>query len=65
MIKNFFKLISSEFQLMLKGSIFSFVLSWITFSVLKSTIGLRISKAAEKLGTDKAEVGVTAYSIRD
>jgi len=26
MIKNFFKLISSEFQLMLKGSIFSFVL---------------------------------------
>ena len=65
MIKNFFKLISSEFQLMLKGSIFSFVLSWITFSVLKSTIGLRISKAAEKLGTDKAEVGVSAYSIRD
>ena len=26
MIKNFFKLVSSEFQLMLKGSIFSFVL---------------------------------------
>ena len=26
MIKNFFKLISSEFQLMLKGSVFSFVL---------------------------------------
>ena len=26
MIKNFLKLISSEFQLMLKGSIFSFVL---------------------------------------
>ena len=44
---------------------FSFVLSWVTFSALKSTIGLRISKAAEKLGTDKAEVGVTAYSIRD
>ena len=45
--------------------IFSFALSWITFSTLKSTIGLRISKAAEKLGTDKAEVGVIAYSIRD
>ena len=45
--------------------IFSFVLSWATFTALKSTIGLRISKAAEKLGTDKAEVGVTAYSIRD
>ena len=45
--------------------IFSFVLSWATFTALKSTIGLRISKAAEKLGTDKAEVGVSAYSIRD
>ena len=45
--------------------LFSFGLSWITFTILKSTIGLRISKAAEKLGTDKAEVGVTAYSIRD
>ena len=45
--------------------IFSFVLSWITFSTLKSTVGLRISKAAEKQGTDKAEVGVIAYSIRD
>ena len=45
--------------------IFSFVLSWITFSTLKSTVGLRISRAAEKQGTDKAEVGVVAYSIRD
>ena len=44
---------------------FSFVLSYIAFSLLKSTIGLRISAAAEKLGTDKAEVGVVAYSIRD
>ena len=46
-------------------TLFSFVLSWATFTALKSTIGLRISKAAEKLGTDKAEVGVSAYSIRD
>ena len=45
--------------------IFSFVLSWITFSSLRSTVGLRISKAAERQGTDKAEVGVVAYSIRD
>ena len=45
--------------------VFSFALSWITFSSLKSTVGLRISKAAEKQGTDKAEVGVIAYSIRD
>ena len=26
-------------------------------------MGLRISEEAEKLGTDKAEVGVVAYSI--
>ena len=44
---------------------FSFVLSYLTFIIMKTTIGLRISKEAEKLGTDKAEVGVTAYSIRD
>jgi Amt family ammonium transporter len=45
--------------------IFSFVLSYIVFKTLKETIGLRISKAAEKQGTDKAEVGVSAYAIRD
>ena len=44
---------------------FSFILSYLTFSAMKATIGLRISKEAEKLGTDKAEVGVIAYSIRD
>ncbi len=45
--------------------IFVFVVSYICISVIKSTIGLRISDEAEKLGTDKAEVGVMAYSIRD
>jgi len=45
--------------------VFSFVLSFATFKLLKGTVGLRISKAAEKLGTDKAEIGVVAYSIRD
>ena len=44
---------------------FSFILSYIAFISMKATVGLRISKEAEKLGTDKAEVGVTAYSIRD
>jgi len=44
---------------------FSFVLSYLAFVAMKATVGLRISKEAEKLGTDKAEVGVTAYSIRD
>ena len=45
--------------------LFSFVLSYVVFVAMKATIGLRISKAAEKLGTDKAEIGVVAYSIRD
>ena len=45
--------------------IFVFLVSYICISVIKSTIGLRISDEAEKLGTDKAEVGVMAYSIRD
>ena len=45
--------------------LFSFVLSYLAFIAMKATIGLRISKAAEKLGTDKAEIGVVAYSIRD
>ena len=44
---------------------FSFILSYGVFTALKTTVGLRISKEAERLGTDKAEVGVVAYSIRD
>ena len=45
--------------------VFVFVVSYIVFKAIKSTIGLRISKEAERLGTDKAEVGVIAYGIRD
>jgi len=45
--------------------VFSFVFSYFVFRLMKETTGLRISKAAEKLGTDKAEIGVVAYSIRD
>ena len=44
---------------------FVFISSYIVISIIKSTIGLRISADAEKIGTDKAEVGVIAYSIRD
>jgi len=45
--------------------IFVFLSSYIVIAIIKSTMGLRISEEAEKLGTDKAEVGVVAYSIRD
>ena len=44
---------------------FVFVVSFVVIYIIKSTVGLRISEEAEKLGTDKAEVGVIAYSIRD
>ena len=45
--------------------VFVFVVSFIVFQIIKITVGLRISKEAERLGTDKAEVGVIAYGIRD
>ena len=45
--------------------VFVFIVSFIVFQIIKNTIGLIISKEAERLGTDKAEVGVIAYGIRD
>ena len=45
--------------------VFVFIVSFIVFQIIKNTIGLRICKEAERLGTDKAEVGVIAYGIRD
>ena len=56
---------STQFVGVISVCVFSFVLSYAVFKILKETIGLRISKSAERLGTDKAEVGVSAYSIRD
>ena len=44
---------------------FVFVVSFIVWSIMKATIGIRISEEAEKEGTDIAETGVTAYAIRD
>ena len=46
-------------------NIFVFVTSFIVWTILKNTIGIRISEEAEKKGTDKVEIGVTAYMIRD
>ena len=58
---------SFAIQLLGVGSVcvFVFLISYLCLSIVKITIGLRISDEAEKLGTDKAEVGVMAYSIRD
>ena len=46
-------------------NVFVFLLSFIAWYTMKKTMGIRISEEAEKLGTDKVEIGVIAYSIRD
>jgi len=46
-------------------NIFVFVVSYIVFSVMKGTFGIRLSKEAESKGTDVTETGVIAYAIRD
>ena len=46
-------------------NVFVFVVSFIIWYIMKMLFGIRISEEAEKLGTDKSEVGVMAYSIRD
>jgi Ammonia permease len=56
---------ASQFLGTISIVVFVFVVSLIVFQIMKATIGLRISKEAERLGTDKAEVGVVAYGIRD
>jgi len=56
---------ATQFTGVISVCIFSFVLSLGIFKALSATTGLRISKEAEKLGTDKAEIGVVAYAIRD
>ena len=55
----------SQFTGVIAVCSFSFLLSYIIFKIMKVTVGLRISKKAEKLGTDVAEIGVRAYAIRD
>ncbi len=46
-------------------NIFVFAISYIVWFVMKNTMGIRLSKEAEKLGTDVVETGVIAYAIRD
>ena len=46
-------------------NIFVFVVSFVVWYIMKKTAGIRISEEAEKLGTDKVEIGVIAYMIRD
>ncbi len=44
---------------------FVFIVSYILWSIMKATIGIRLSKEGELKGTDVTETGVIAYAIRD
>ena len=46
-------------------NIFIFIVAYIVWSIMKLTVGLRLSKEAETKGTDVSETGVIAYAIRD
>ena len=56
---------SSQLIGIISVNIFVFLFSLIIWAAMKSSIGIRLSASAEKSGTDVAEVGVVAYSIRD
>ena len=46
-------------------NVFVFIVSFIVWSIMKATIGIRLSKEGELKGTDVTETGVIAYAIRD
>ena len=46
-------------------NVFVFIVALIVWSIMKATIGIRLSKEAETKGTDVTETGVIAYAIRD
>ncbi len=56
---------SAQIVGVLSINIFVFVVSYIVFSIMKATFGIRLSKEAETKGTDVTETGVIAYAIRD
>ncbi|MDA9653595.1 ammonium transporter [Candidatus Pelagibacter sp.] len=58
-------LFSTQLIGVLAINIFVFIVAYIIWSIMKSTIGLRLSKEGEIKGTDVTETGVIAYAIRD
>ena len=46
-------------------NVFVFVVAYIIWTIMKATIGIRLSKEGETKGTDVTETGVIAYAIRD
>jgi Amt family ammonium transporter len=56
---------SSQFTGVISITVFVFIVSYIVWKILDAAAGIRISKEAERVGTDKVEIGVIAYGIRD
>jgi len=56
---------SSQFTGVISITVFVFIVSYIVWKILDAAVGIRISKEAERVGTDKVEIGVIAYGIRD
>tara|TARA_Y100000590_G_scaffold435407_1_gene554778 strand:+ start:113 stop:1399 length:1287 start_codon:yes stop_codon:yes gene_type:complete len=60
---------SANFGIQLLGviaiNVTVFVISLIIWTIMKNTIGIRLSKEGEIKGTDVTETGVIAYAIRD
>jgi len=56
---------STQLVGVLAVNIFVFIVAYIIWAIMKKTVGIRVSKEAERLGTDVSETGVIAYAIRD
>ena len=55
----------TQFVGVISINIFVFIVAFIIWSIMKKTVGIRLSKEAELKGTDVTETGVIAYAIRD
>jgi len=64
-ITNSEAVFSSQLIGIISINLFVFVISFAIWFIIKQTTGIRLSAKAEKTGTDKSEVGVVAYAIRD
>ena len=56
---------SSQLLGVISINAFVFIVSFLVWSIMKNTMGIRLSKEAELKGTDVSETGVIAYAIRD
>tara|TARA_B100002003_G_scaffold77780_1_gene72786 strand:- start:2870 stop:4165 length:1296 start_codon:yes stop_codon:yes gene_type:complete len=56
---------AAQFVGVISINAFVFIVSFIIWTIMKNTMGIRLSKQAELKGTDVSETGVIAYAIRD